>query len=125
MPMSLYSPPPDRQNTRTNTSDGGTEVGQHRGTSVAHLTFNGELSLDVDLSDHSSNHERNNTRQKENGGEGNDSNKFREHAYTHADDGIKIIRDRAIDYRWCQSRSIRQTEEDLTHPIAYPECIAR
>ena len=98
---------PSRQNTRTNTSDGGTEVGQHRGTSVAHLTFNGELSLDVDLSDHSSNHERNNTRQKENGGEGNDSNKFREHADTHADDGIKVIRDRAIDYSGYQSRSAR------------------
>ena len=67
-------------NTRTNTSDSSTEVRQDGGASVTHLTLDGELSFDIDLSDSSPDHKGGNTRQKGGGREDDNSNKFREHA---------------------------------------------
>ena len=89
------------QKTRTNASDGGTEVGQDGGTSVAHLALYGELSLDVDLSNYSSNHECGNAGEEENGREDNDRDEFCEHAYTHGEDGIEIAWNRIIDCNHC------------------------
>lgn len=83
---------------RTDTRDSGTEVGQDGGTGVAHLTLDGELSLDIDLSNYSSEHKSSNAGQKENGGEDNDGNEFREHADAYGEDGVKIVRNRTVDY---------------------------
>jgi len=70
---------------RTNTSDIGAKEGQDRGTSVGHLTLDGELSLDG------------NTGHKENGRENNDGDEFRDHVNTQSDDTFKIIWNRTID----------------------------
>ena len=86
---------------RTNASDSGTEVGQDGGTSVAHLTLDRELSLDVNLSNHSPDCKGSNTRQKENRREDDDSDEFCDHADTHSDDGIKIVWNRTIDCKCC------------------------
>ena len=92
--------PSGGQNTRTDTGDSGTEVGQDRGTSVTHLTLDRKLSLDVDLSNQSSDRECGNTGQKENGREDNDSDEFCEHAYTHRENSIKVVGNRAVNYSY-------------------------
>ena len=89
------------QNIRTDTSDGGAEVRQDGGTGVTHLTLDGELSLGVDLSDQSPDHEGGNTGEKENGREYNDRNKLCEHAQTNREDGAKVARNRTIDCNPC------------------------
>lgn len=82
---------------RTDTSDSRTEVGQDGGTGVAHLTLHGELSFDVDLSEPSSNHKGNNAGKKEDGREDNDADEFREHADTHTEDGVEVVRNCAVN----------------------------
>jgi len=91
-PLSL-----NRRSTRTDTGDSSTEVRQDGGTSVTHLTLDRELSLDVDLSNQSPDREGGNTGKKENRREDNDGNEFREHAYTHRENGIKVVRNRTVN----------------------------
>ena len=60
-----------------------------------------ELSLDVDLSDRSSDRKGSNTGQEENKREDNDCDDFRDHADTHSDDTAEIFRNRTIDCNHC------------------------
>ena len=96
--MISHNPPPDGYNTRTDTSDGSTEMRQNGGTGVTHLAFDRELSLDVDLPEGSSNHECDNTRNKEDRREDDDGHEFCEHADTHPEDSVEIVWNRAVDY---------------------------
>ena len=113
-------PPLGRRNTRTDTSDGGAEVGQDGGTSITHLTLDGELSLDVDLADQSPDHEGGDTGKKENGREYNDRNELCEHAQTHREDGVKVVGNRTIDCNHCQPRFTRHKIRGL----GTPDCIS-
>lgn len=72
-------------------------MGQNGGPSVAHLTLDGELRLDINLSNHSPDYKRSNTGEKENGGEDDDGNELRQHTQTHSEDGVEIVRNRAIN----------------------------
>ena len=90
--LSLYA-----ENTRTDTSDGCTEMRQDWGTRVAHLTLDRELRLDINLSQHSPDRKRGNAREKENGREDDNGDEFREHAYTHGEHRVEVVRDRAVD----------------------------